>query len=170
MEKLRFSNEVFEAGTGRIYELLIKITFPAMLAGILLIALINTGLLARIAGAPEWAKTLFILLIVVYVVPGLFVLPTVWMLRSWKIRDMRESYILAGKKSIEYHKASGRMTGVGAEKVYTVTQIKKVEEDPRKLTVIGNVLEKGSGVTSSQLVIPKAFENMDLIRRAARYR
>ena len=145
MEKLRFSDSVFEAGAGRIYEILIKISAPALFAGILVIAVINTGMMTQVSTYPEWMKVILLGIIMVYVVPGLFIFPTVWMLRSWKTRDLRDSYVMAG-------------------------QIKKVEEGPRKYTIIGNIVEKGSGVKSAELEIPKAYENMDLIKRAARYR
>ena len=41
MEKLRFSDEVFEKGAGRIYELLVRISMPALVVGVLVIAVIN---------------------------------------------------------------------------------------------------------------------------------
>ena len=170
MEKLRFSYDVFEKGAGRLYELLIKISMPAMIVGVAVIAVINGGLLTQAAGYPDALKILFLLVIVIYVTPCLFIFPTAWMLRSWKTRTLRDSYVLAGKKSVEYHKIVDKTIKETTENVYVATQIKKVEEDARKYTVIGNIVEKGSGVRSTELVIPKAYENMDLIKRAARYR
>lgn len=170
MEKLKFSNEVFEAGAGKIYDLLIRISMPALALGVAVIAVINAGLLTQTADYPDALKYLFLLVIVLYVVPMLFVFPTAWMLRSWKTRDLRDNYVLAGNKAVEYHKIVDKSSAHATENVYVATQIKKVEEGPRKVTVIGNIVEKGSGVKSSELVIPKAFENMELIRRAARYR
>ena len=170
MEKLRFSDSVFEVGAGRIYEILIKISAPALFAGILVIAVINTGMMTQVSTYPEWMKVILLGIIMVYVVPGLFIFPTVWMLRSWKTRDLRDSYVMAGKKSVEYHKIVEKTAKEMKENVYVATQIKKVEEGPRKYTIIGNIVEKGSGVKSAELEIPKAYENMDLIKRAARYR
>ena len=170
MEKLRFSNEVFEKGAGRIFELLIRISMPAMIVGVAIIAVINAGLLTQTAGLPDAVKLLFMLVIVIYVVPCLFIFPTAWMLRSWKTRDLKDTYVMAGKKSIEYHKIVDKTSAMTRENVYVATQIKKVEETDRKYTVIGNIVEQGSGVRSSELVIPKAYENMELIKRAARYR
>ena len=170
MEKLRFSDEVFEKGAGRIYELLIRISMPALVVGVAIIAVINGGLLTQTAGLPDAVKILFMILIVIYVVPSLFIFPTAWMLRSWKTRDLRDSYVLAGKKSIEYHKIVDKTVKETTENVYIATQIKKVEETDRKYTVIGSILEKNSGVRSTELVIQKAYENMELIKRAARYR
>jgi len=170
MEKLRFSDEVYEKGAGRIYELLIRISMPALVVGVLVIAVINGGFLTQTAGLPDAVKMLFLILIVIYVVPSLFVFPTAWMLRSWKTRDLRDSYVMAGKKSVEYHKIADKTVKETTENVYIATQIKKVEETDRKYTVIGNILEKNSGVRSTELVIPKAYENMELIKRAARYR
>ena len=170
MEKLRFSYDVFEKGAGRIYALLIRISMPAMVVGVAIIAVINAGLLTQAAGYPDALKMLFLILIIIYVVPCLFIFPVVWMLRSWKTRTLRDSYVMAGKKSVEYHKIVDKTVREMKENVYVATQIKKVEEDDRKYTVIGNIVEKGSGVKSAELVIPKAYENMELIKRAARYR
>ena len=170
MEKLRFSDEVFEKGAGRIYELLIRISMPALVVGVLVIAVINGGLLTQTAGLPDAVKMLFLILIVIYVVPSLFIFPTVWMLRSWKTRDLRDSYVLAGKKSIEYHKIVDKTVKETTENVYIATQIKKVEETKTKYIIHGNILEKYTGNQSGELVIPKAFDNMELIKRAARYR
>ena len=74
MEKLRFSDEVFEKGAGRIYELLIRISMPALVVGVAVIAVINGGLLTQTAGLPDAVKILFMILIVIYVVPSLFIL------------------------------------------------------------------------------------------------
>ena len=77
---------------------------------------------------------------------------------------------MAGKKSVEYHKISDQTISSKAENVYVATQIKKVEETKTKYIIRGNILEKYSGNQSGELVIPKAFDNMELIKRAARYR
>ena len=58
MEKLRFSDSVFEVGAGRIYEILIKISAPALFAGILVIAVINTGMMTQVSTYPEWMKVI----------------------------------------------------------------------------------------------------------------
>ena len=124
MEKLKFSFDVFYGGAGRIYQILINCSMPAMVFGVLEIAIINTGGMTQFASYPTWLKTLFLLVNVCYVVPSLFVFPTAWMLRSFK----------------------------------------------GKYIVKGNIQETTTGNVSSELVIPKAFDRMDLIERAARYR
>jgi hypothetical protein len=50
------------------------------------------------------------------------------------------------------------------------TQIKKVEEKKSKYIIHGNVVERSTGHQSGELVIPKAFDRMEVIKRAARYR
>ena len=56
------------------------------------------------------------------------------------------------------------------ENVYKATQIKKVEDAGRKYILKGNIKEQATGIVSDELVIPKAYKNMDSIARAARYR
>ena len=109
-------------------------------------------------------------MVVVYIVPGLFLFPTVWMLRSWRNRTLKNCYVMAGRKVVEYHKISDQTISSKAENVYVATQIKKVEEKKSKYIIHGNVVEKSTGHQSGELVIPKAFEKMEVIKRAARYR
>lgn len=170
MEKLKFSFDVFYGGAGRIYQILINCSMPAMVFGVLEIAIINTGGMTQFASYPTWLKTLFLLVNVCYVVPSLFVFPTAWMLRSFKKSSLKNCYVLAGKKSVEYHKITDTTPGEMKENVYKATQIKKVEETKGKYIVKGNIQETTTGNVSSELVIPKAFDRMDLIERAARYR
>lgn len=170
MERLNYNTEVFDEGVGKIYWLLNRIAMPAMVIGVLMIAVINTGGMTGFASAPDWVKILFMLVIALYVVPSLFIFPTSWMLRSWKTSSLRDNYVMAGKRSVEYHKISDKVGGSMKENVYVATQIKKVEETKRKYIIKGNILEKSTGNVSGELEIPKAFDNMELIKRAARYR
>lgn len=170
MEKLKFDYDVFEDGAGKIYKILIRCTMPALIIGVLLIAVINTGLMTRFAESPDWVKILFMIAIIIYVVPSLFIFPTVWMLRSWKTSALRESYVMAGKRSVEYHKIVDKTSKSAKENVYVATQIKKVEDTGRKYIIIGNIRELSTGNVSGELEIPKAYERMETIQRAARYR
>ena len=170
MEKLSYNYEVFDSGAGKYYTILSRVSMPAMALGVLIMMSINSGLFKGFANIPDFAKLLFIALIMLYVVPGIFVFPTVWMLRSWKTRDLKNCYVMAGKKSVEYHKITDQSIRSKAENIYVATQIKKVEEKKTKYIIHGNVLEKTTGNQSGEMVIPKAFDKMELIRRAARYR
>lgn len=170
MEKLPYSYDVFESGAGRIHSILVKASLPSLILGVLLMGVINSGLFTGFAGLPGFVKILFMALIVLYVVPGLFVFPTAWMLRSWKSRSLKNCYVLAGKRSVEYHRISDQTISSKAENVYIATQIKKVEETKSKYIIKGSIIETATGHTSSELEIPKAFENMELIGRAARYK
>ena len=143
---------------------------PSMIMGVLLMMTINSGLFTGFANLPDYVKILFLAVIVLYVIPGIFVFPTAWMLRSWKTRSLKNCYLMAGKKMVEYHKISDQTISSKGENVYVATQIKKVEETKTKYIIHGNVLEKYTGNQSGELVIPKAFDNMELIKRAARYR
>lgn len=169
MEKLVFDYEVFEKGAGRIYQILIYCTLPAMFIGVAMVAIINSGGMTKFGEYPDWFKLIFMLIIAVYVVPSLFILPTVWMLRSWKTSTLKESYVLAGKKSVEYHKIVEKTATGMKENVYVATQIKKVEDAGRKYIIKGNIKEQATGIASNELVIPKAYTNMDSMKRAARY-
>ena len=170
MEKLPYSYDVFESGAARIYSILIKVSLPSLIVGVLLMGTINSGLFTGFANLPNIVKILFMAVVVLYVVPGLFVFPTAWMLRSWKTRSLKNCYVMAGRRSVEYHKISDQTVSSKAENVYVATQIKKVEETKSKYIIYGNVQERWTGNLSGQLEIPKAFENMELIKRAARYR
>ncbi len=170
MEKLKYSSDVFYSGAGRIYQLLINISMPAMVAGVMVIALINSGGMKQFGEYPDWVKLLFLLLIALYVVPCLFIFPTVWMIRTWKTRNLRESYVMVSNRSVEYHKIADQTVSSMTENVYIATQIKKVEETKRKYIISGNVVETATGNKSNVLEIPVAFENMERIKRAARYR
>ena len=170
MEKLSYNYEVFDSGAGKYYTILSRASMPALILGVLLMMSINSGMFTGFANLPDYVKILFMVLIIVYIVPGIFVFPTAWMLRSWKTRSLKNCYVMAGKKSVEYHKISDQTISSKAENVYVATQIKKVEETKTKYIIRGNILEKYSGNQSAELVIPKAFDNMELIKRAARYR
>ncbi len=169
MEKLEFSQLVFEKGAGKIYYTLNTISMPAMVFGVLEVALINSGGLARFADYPDWVKILFLAITVVYVIPSLFIFPTAWMLRSWRKSDLEGNYILVGSKSLEYHKLANTL-GDRRENIYAATQIKKVEETKTKMIIKGNIVEKSTGNKSDELEIPIAFANMERIKKLARYR
>ena len=169
MEKLLFNHEVFDKGAGKIYQMLVNISMPAMVFGVLEIILINSGGMTQFATYPEWVKWLFMLITVLYVVPCLFIFPTAWMFRSWKKSSLKDNYVRAGRKSVEYHKVEDILKDP-RENVYVATQIKKVEETRGKYIIKGNIQEQATGNRSDELVIPKAFDNMELIKRAARYR
>ena len=98
MEKLKFNFEVFYGGAARIYQILINCSLPAMVFGVLEIAIVNSGGMTQFASYPTWLKMLFMLVNVCYVVPALFVFPTAWMLRSFKKSSLKNCYVLAGKK------------------------------------------------------------------------
>lgn len=170
MEKLSYNYEVFDSGAGKNYTILSRASMPALILGVLLMMSINSGMFTGFANLPDYVKILFMVLIIVYIVPGIFVFPTAWMLRSWKTRSLKNCYVMAGKKSVEYHKISDQTISSKAENVYVATQIKKVEEKKSKYIIHGNVVEKSTGHQSGELVIPKAFEKMEVIKRAARYR
>lgn len=170
MEKLSFNYEVFDAGAGRIYTILSRASMPSLILGVLLMMTINSGLFTGFANLPQAVKILFLAVVVVYIVPGLFLFPTVWMLRSWRNRTLKNCYVMAGRKVVEYHKISDQTISSKAENVYVATQIKKVEEKKSKYIIHGNVVEKSTGHQSGELVIPKAFEKMEVIKRATRYR
>ena len=170
MEKLSYNYEVFDSGAGKYYTILSRASMPALILGVVLMMSINSGMFTGFANLPDYVKILFMVLIIVYIVPGIFVFPTAWMLRSWKTRSLKNCYVMAGKKSVEYHKISDQTISSKAENVYVATQIKKVEETKRKYIVKGNIQETATGNVSTELVIPKAFDRMELIKRAARYR
>ncbi|MDO5455789.1 MAG: hypothetical protein Q4F25_02615 [Eubacteriales bacterium] len=170
MERLSFDASAFEKGAGRMYEKLIRFTLPALILGALQIGLINSGLLYSFETIPTWAGVLFMGVTIVYIIPGIFILPTVWFLRSGKTRKLRESFVLVGNRSVEYHQATNVTAAEIDMSTYSVTQIKKIEETGDKLILFGKVTEKETGSHYHQLEIPKAFSDMDKIQQVARYR
>ena len=121
MEKLSYNYEVFEAGAGRIYTILSRASMPALILGVLLMMTINSGMFTGFANLPEFVKVLFLAVVVLYIIPGIFVFPTAWMLRSWKSRSLKNCYVMAGKKSVEYHKISDQTISSKAENIYVAT-------------------------------------------------
>lgn len=170
MEKLLFSNMIFEEGAGRTYRILINYSLPALIFGAMEIAVLNTSFGSNLDNYPVWLEWLFLLVTICYVIPGIFIMPTAWFLRSGKTRLLRESCVMVSAKSVEYHKVVSKSTSGARESVYVCTQIRKVEERKKDYLVIGRVQEKNSGNQYSELSIPKAFKDMEKIRRAARYR
>jgi hypothetical protein len=169
MEKFGFSQLVFEKGAGKIYYTLNAASMPAMVFGVMEIALINSGGMKQFADYPNWVKIMFLMITVIYVIPCLFIFPTTWMLRSWRKSALQNNYILVGRKSLEYHMLANTL-GDMRENNYVATQIKKVEETKTKMIIKGNIVEKSTGNTSDELKIPIAFDGMDRIKRLARYR
>ena len=119
MEKLSYNYEVFESGAGRIYTILSRASMPALILGVALMMTINSGMFTGFANLPDFVKILFMAVIILYIVPGIFVFPTVWMLRSWKTRSLKNCYVMAGRKSVEYHKISDQ-TIRDKEKIYHI--------------------------------------------------
>ena len=169
MEKFGFNQLVFEKGAGKIFYTLNTFSMPAMVFGVLEIALINSGGLTQFADYPDWVKIMFLMITVVYVIPSLFIFPTAWMLRSWRKSALQNNYILIGSKSLEYHMLANTL-GDMRENIYVATQIKKVEETRNNMIIKGNIVEKATGNKSDELKIPIAFDGMDKIKRLARYR
>ena len=97
MEKLSYNYEVFESGAGRIYTILSRASMPALILGVALMMTINSGMFTGFANLPDFVKILFMAVIILYIVPGIFVFPTVWMLRSWKTRSLKNCYVMAGR-------------------------------------------------------------------------
>lgn len=170
MERLQYDNHVFEEGAGRTYRKFINYSLPALLLGAAEIGLLNSGVMSNLGDYPVVLQWIFMLITVIYVIPGIFIMPTAWFLRSGKTRLLRESYILAGSRYIEFHKVVSKSTAGIRENVYVCTQIKKVEEEKKCYVVTGHVTEKNTGNESSELEIPKAFSDMDKIEKAARYK
>ena len=64
MEKLKYSYDVFESGAAGIYSLLIKISLPSLIIGVLLMGTINSGLFTGFAALPDIVKILFMAVVV----------------------------------------------------------------------------------------------------------
>ena len=64
MEKLPYSYDVFESGAARIYSILIKVSLPSLIVGVLLMGTINSGLFTGFANLPNIVKILFMAVVV----------------------------------------------------------------------------------------------------------
>ena len=168
MEKLLFDHEVFDAGAGKIYQMLINIAMPAMVFGVLEIALINSGLL-KTEGIPPIALKLIGVLTIVYIIPSIFAFPTAWFLSYGKIRLYKSGSIDLYKKKIVYHQVVSITMATPKIIDWSVTQLRRVEKKRGYYVLHGTVTNETSGGSGSQLKIPAVFEDMHLISERARY-
>ena len=168
MKTLEFDGAVYDRGDGRILRLIMNLTLPGLALAALEMALINSGVL-KTGALPEAALKLIGFLTVAYVMPSVFVFPTAWFLSSGKTRLYRHSTIDLYKKKLVYHKAISLTMGKPRCQVYSVTQLRRVEEKPRCYLLRGTVVNETTGLTGKELKIPVAFENMHWISEMARY-
>jgi hypothetical protein len=144
-------------------------TLPGLLLGAALIALINAGVLQG-ENVPAIVPRLFALLSVVYIIPSVFAFPTAWFLSTGRTRLYKNSTIDLYKKKIVYHKAEKLVMSKPRYNVYSVTQLRSVDVKRGYYVLHGSVTNETSGGSSSELKIPVAFDNMQLILEKARYR
>ena len=144
-------------------------TLPGLLLGAALIALINAGVLQG-ENVPAIVPRLFALLAVVYIIPSVFAFPTAWFLSTGRTRLYKNSTIDLYKKKIVYHKAEKLVMSKPRYNVYSVTQLRSVDVKRGYYVLHGSVTNETSGGSSSELKIPVAFDNMQLILEKARYR
>ena len=170
MEKLKYSERVYDKGAGKTYDMLIKCTLPALFMGALQVGLINSGLLFSFGTLPTWAGILLMGITIIYIIPGIFILPTVWFLRSGKTRKLKHSFVEVSSKAVDYYQVVEVTASEVTANRFSASQVKKVEEVKGNMVVTGNVIDHSTGKHYKQLEIPIAFENMDKIRQLARYR
>ena len=144
-------------------------TLPGLFLGAVLIALINAGAL-QAGNVPAIVPRLAALFAVVYVIPSVFAFPTAWFLSTGRTRLYKNSTIDLYKKKIVYHKAEKRGMSNPRCNVYSVTQLRSVDVKRGYYVLHGSVTNETSGGSSSELKIPVAFDNMQLILEKARYR
>ena len=144
-------------------------TLPGLLLGAALIALINAGVLQG-ENVPAIVPRLAALFAVVYVIPSVFAFPTAWFLSTGRTRLYKNSTIDLYKKKIVYHKAEKLVMSKPRYNVYSVTQLRSVDVKRGYYVLHGSVTNETSGGSSSELKIPVAFDNMQLILEKARYR
>ena len=169
MRTLTFDEGVFDRENGWIFRAVMNVTLPGLILAALEIAVINTGLL-NMETLPGAVLKLIGLLTVIYVIPSVFIFPTVWFLSSGRTRLYRNSTIDLYKKKLVYHKVVSLTMMKPRYAVYSVTQLRAVEVTRRYYILRGAVTNETAGGSAGELKIPVAFENMHLIREMARYR
>lgn len=168
MRTLSFDGGVFDEGNGWIYRRVMNWTLPGLLLGVVMIALINTGVF-QAGNIPAIVPKLAALVSVVYVIPSIFAFPTAWFLSTGRTRLYKNSTIDLYKKKIVYHKAERLVMSKPRYNIYSVTQLRKVDVKRGYYILYGAVTNETSGGSSSELKIPVAFDNMHLILEKARY-
>ena len=106
----------------------------------------------------------------IYIIPSVFAFPTAWFLSTGRTRLLKNSTIDIYKKKIVYHKAEKLVMSKPRYNVYSVTQLRSVDVKRGYYILHGSVTNETSGGSSSELRIPVAFDNMNLILEKSRYR
>lgn len=169
MRTLAFDGAVFDDGNGWIYRRIMNWTLPGLLLAALEMAVINMGVLQN-EGIPSVALKLLGFVTAVYIIPSVFAFPTAWFLSTGRTRLYKLSKIDLYKKKIVYHKVEKLTMSKPRYNIYSVTQLRKVDVKRGYYILHGAVTNETSGGSSSELKIPVAFENMNLICEMARYR
>lgn len=169
MRTLNFDENVYSEGNGWFFRKVMSLSIPGLILAAFEIALINTGFLSA-GHVPSLALKLVSLLSVVYVLPSVFAFPTAWFLSSGRTRLYKNARIELYKKKIVYHKVLSLTMSKPRYAVYSVTQLRKVDARRGFYILYGTVTNETDGGNETELKIPVAFENMDLIRNMARYR
>ena len=169
MRTLEFDQNVFEKGNGWIYRKIMSVTLPGLILAALEMALINAGVL-QMQSIPEAALKALGILTVIYIIPSVFIFPTVWFLSSGRTRLYKRSRIDLYKKKLVYHQVVSLTMSKPRYTVYSVTQLRKVEKKRGTYVLHGAVTNETSGGSGTELKIPAAFADMDLISEMARYR
>ena len=141
MRTLTYDGAVFDEGNGWIYRKIMNWTLPGLFLAAVEIGVINAGLL-QAQGVPSFGRS-----------------------RLYKF-----SKIDLYKKKIVYHKVESLIMSKPRYNVYSVTQLRKVEKKRGYYILHGAVTNDTNGGSSSELKIPVAFENMNLIAEMARYK
>lgn len=169
MRTLTYDGAVFDEGNGWIYRKIMNWTLPGLFLATVEIGVIKAGLL-QAQGVPSFMLKLLGVLTVVYVIPSVFAFPTCWFLSTGRSRLYKFSKIDLYKKKIVYHKVESLIMSKPRYNVYSVTQLRKVEKKRGYYILHGAVTNDTNGGSSSELKIPVAFENMNLIAEMARYK
>ena len=169
MKTLSFDGSVFDQGNGWIYRRIMNWTLPGLLLGAVMIALINAGVF-QAGNVPSIVPRLVALISVIYIIPSVFAFPTAWFLSTGRTRLLKNSTIDIYKKKIVYHKAEKLVMSKPRYNVYSVTQLRSVDVKRGYYILHGSVTNETSGGSSSELRIPAAFDNMNLILERSRYR
>ena len=169
MRTLNFDENVYSEGNGRFFRKIMSLSVPGLILAAFEIAMINTGMLSA-ERVPSLVLKLIGLLTVVYVLPSVFAFPTAWFLSSGRTRLYKNARIELYKKKIVYHRVLSLTMSKPRYAVYSVTQLRKVDARRGFYILYGAVTNETDGGNESELRIPVAFENMNLIREMARYR
>lgn len=165
---LAFDGAVYDNGAGWLYGKIITVTVWGLVLSALALALINGGF--DLTKLPPFAYYLFLIAVVAFGIPSVFVFATTFFIKQGQIRLLKESFLEVYDRKIVYNRCK-RLTGVTPVfQKLLIEDIKAVQVTRKNFELTASVLDEDTGARSDSVKIPVAFRDMEKVREKARYR